>query len=477
MLRSFPQAFVAAAFLFCAADLASPALAQQVPLDGDNSAAKPSALGADDSPSRVARRQGVIAKPATVAARPFILAPGIAVTLNYTEESAGNPVGGIRQGAAYTGQAFLGVDFDMQTLAGIDGGAVHTILTQRHGNNLAADYIGNNTSVQEVYGTQNFHLAQFTYEQKLFDNRVDFEIGRTVANISFLASPLYCSFQSNSICGNPTFIFKNSNFTYFPASSWGSQIRLALTDKVFFHVAAYEVNPQDKRPDDNGFNFGVEKATGATIPFELGYATDFTNDSMPRHFGIGGYYDASEYSDPYRDANGAPAVLTGLPYQNHFGRSGFYARFDQMIWRPDPLSQRGLSIFGIFMQNVSGATQEDQFFGGGFLQTGTFPGRDADTFGFLVDDQRFSRLFLNNIIAARTSAGGSASVPRNQIMMELNYGYQVSPTVRITPNLQAIINPDQSAEPFRTKNIPNAFVIGCKATVDLSTFANIALNR
>ena len=62
-------------------------------------------------------------------------------------------------------------------------------------------------------------------------------------------------------------------------------------------------------------------------------------------------------------------------------------------------------------------------------------------------------------------------------MMELNYGYQLSPTVRITPNLQGIINPDQNAEPFRTKNIPDALVIGCKATIDITTLTNIALDR
>ena len=445
-----------------------------------SSATLPSTLSGRDSATGIGKKQGVIAAPATRGVSPpgpFIIAPGIAATLSYTEESAGNPVGGIRQGTAYTGQVFLGVDFDLKTLANIDGGAVHTILTDRHGRNLAADYIGNNTSVQEVYGTLNFHLAQFTYEQKFLGGRADFEIGRTVANISFLASPLYCSFQSNSICGNPTFIFKNSNFTYFPASSWGSQFRYNFTDKVFFHVGAYEVNPQDKQSSDNGFNFSVDKATGATIPFELGYGTDFTNDRLPRHYGIGGYYDASSFSDPYLDSTNRPAVLSGLPYQTHFGRSGFYARFDQMLYRPNPDSPRGLSVFGVFMQNVSGRTQEDQFFAGGLLQTGTFAGRDQDTIGLLIDDQRFSQLFLNNIIAARTSVGGSAAIPRNQIMMELNYGYQFSSSVRITPNLQGIINPDQNAEPFRTKNIRDAFVIGCKATIDISTIANIAMGR
>jgi porin len=52
-------------------------------------------------------------------------------------------------------------------------------------------------------------------------------------------------------------------------------------------------------------------------------------------------------------------------------------------------------------------------------------------------------------------------------MMELNYGAQLTPTVRVMPNLQYIVNPDQSAEPYRPTNIPNAFVVGVKFTIDL----------
>jgi porin len=59
-------------------------------------------------------------------------------------------------------------------------------------------------------------------------------------------------------------------------------------------------------------------------------------------------------------------------------------------------------------------------------------------------------------------------------MMELNYGAQIIPAIRAMPNIQYIINPDQSGEPFRTKNIPNAFVIGLKFTVDLAMLAHLS---
>ena len=46
--------------------------------------------------------------------------------------------------------------------------------------------------------------------------------------------------------------------------------------------------------------------------------------------------------------------------------------------------------------------------------------------------------------------------------------------VRLTPNLQYIVNPDQNNEPFRVRPIPNAFVIGAKLSVDLFTLAGLA---
>lgn len=52
-------------------------------------------------------------------------------------------------------------------------------------------------------------------------------------------------------------------------------------------------------------------------------------------------------------------------------------------------------------------------------------------------------------------------------MMELAYGYQLSPSIRLSPNLQYILHPDQQSVPFRTSNIPNASLIGLKFTVAL----------
>lgn len=432
-------------------------------------------FGGADSAAGAADTLGQTATPPTLPPGTLNLGNGLSFLANYTGQGAINPVGGIRQGSAWAGQLFFGIDGDLQRLAGIQGGSFHVAVTNRHGRSLANDVIGNNTSVQEIFGGgQTTRLTLLSYQQKLFDNRLDIEFGRLVANINFLNSPIYCNFQTNSACGNPTFVFKTSNFTFWPVSSWGAHAKAWLTDRIFFHAGVYEVNPLHQQPGDNGLDFSLKGATGAILPFELGYSTTFANDVLPRNYGIGGWYDASDYADPVRDVTGRASVLTGLTPATRFGRSGVYARFDQMVWRPDPTGIQGLTLFGVAMAGTSGRLIEDYFLEIGALQTGTFAGRPYDTVGFVINTQRFSPLALQNIALAQNAIGLNRSLPTQQIMMELNYGIQVTPAIRLTPNLQYIVNPDQTRFPYRNRNIPDAFVVGAKLSVDLFTLAGLA---
>ncbi|MEG3125927.1 carbohydrate porin [Sphingomonas sp. GB1N7] len=397
---------------------------------------------------------------------------GITLSLNYTGEAAANPTGGVRQKAAYAGQIYAGVDLDLARIAGISGGAVHVAVTNRHGENLSNIAIGNNTSVQEIWGTQNTHLAILTYEQKLLDGALAIEVGKSQANIHFLNSPLYCHFQSNSACGNPTFVFKNSNFTYFPASSWMAKAMLTVDSNWFAHAGIYEVNPNRKRPNDDGFSLSFRGGTGFIVPFELGYKSDYTNARLPRHLILGGWIDRGDYADPLLDTQGGSAALTGRPARTLKGRSGAYVRFDQTLTRPDPNSQRGLTVFGVAMTNLSGRIEESRFLELGLVQNGTFAGRDADTVGFVINDQRFSDLAIQRMNALRVAAGGQPTVRRNQIMMELTYGAQLGRAIRISPNLQYILHPDQTGAPTRVTDIPDAFVVGFKFTIDAMKLFN-----
>jgi porin len=401
---------------------------------------------------------------------------GVTIASSYTAEPAANPFGGISQGATYAGQVYFGLDVDLGKMLASDAAKdtyLHVAAVDRQGNRLSQYYVGSSIGPQEIWGIQSFHLAVFTLERKFFDGRLDVTLGRSPANIAFLDSPIYCHFMVNSACGNPALIYFASNFTGFPQATWGGDAKAWLTDKIYLHGGAYEANPRDSDAAWPLGEWSAAHATGAIMPFELGYATTFKNDALPRHYQIGGWVDRSSYASPLYSENGGFSALNGQPYATMFGRNGVWARFDQMITRPDPNSNRGLTVFGVFMDATSGQPVMSQYYELGLLQQGTFEGRDADTLGFVVNVEKWSNYALNNVRLARASVGSFTAPSPYMVMMELNYGWQITPAVQLSPNLQAIINPDNFNEPTRPNNIPTAFIVGAKLNVDLAKAAGI----
>ena len=158
-----------------------------------------------DTAKGTARSEGTSAAPPSLSAGTYDMKNGLSFLLNYTGEFAANPSGGQKPGGnAFAGQLFIGADADFGRIANIQGLSGHFIFTDRQGTSLSARNIGNDTSVQEIYGAgQTYRLTLLTLEQRLFNDRLDIEAGRTQAQGAFLISPLYCDFQNNATCGSP----------------------------------------------------------------------------------------------------------------------------------------------------------------------------------------------------------------------------------------------------------------------------------
>lgn len=386
----------------------------------------------------------------------------------YTGEAAANVKGGKRRGSAYAGQLFLGAKIDMERAAQWRDTQIHVALTNRHGQSLAQNYIGNSTSVQEIYGGQNSRLVRLTMETSLFDGKLQLEGGRTVANISFLGSELCQYFQTNSACGNPTFVFRTSNFTWWPVSSWGGHAKVWLNDKVFLHAGVYEENTAHQDAGNHGFDWGIDESTGVVVPVTLGYHTNLENDDYPRRYEIGGWYDGADYTDPARDDNGEFAAKSGEDYATRNSRSGVFARFEQTVFRADLQSSRRLIVFGDVLTGISGELAQDYYIKAGFVKHGTFTGRDRDTIAFVITRQDYSEESLEDQAILRRLNGGFGRPAGSQTMMELGYGVQVNDHIRVQPNVHYIINPDQFNDRARTQALDNAWVIGLRFDVDIA---------
>ncbi|WDS36749.1 carbohydrate porin [Pseudoxanthomonas sp.] len=378
--------------------------------------------------------------------------------LAYTGEAAATLDGGKQSGTAYAGQLMFGVDVDLDKALGWHGATLKAYGTNRHGTNLANSSTGNSTSVQEIYGGQGTRLANLTLEQQLLDGRLVLEAGRSVANIHFLGSDLCQYFQGNSACGNPTYVFRTSNFTWWPVSSWMADAKAWVTPNVYVHVGAYQVDPSQADDGEHGLKWSTHQATGWVVPYAVGYQRT-ASTGRKASYELGGWQDNSSYSDPLRDANGNPALLSGLDYASSHGRSGLYARFEQQLSGDQ---DGGLTVFGAALKGTSGQLIEDRFLMAGLVQRGTFASRPQDDIAFVVTQQTYSDIALENLRLARAAAGGTGTPHASQVMMELSYGIAITPKLRIAPNLHYIVHPDQFNEPTRLHDLPNALVAGLR---------------
>jgi porin len=392
---------------------------------------------------------------------------GITIASRYNGEFAANPSGGERQGADFTGELNLGADFDLGKLVGLDGGTIHVLFTDRAGNDLASKAINNSVSVQQIFGGgQTYQLTIFTYEQKLFNDAVDITVGRTDLFNNFLASPLYCDFQSNAACGNPSFAGKSGGIesSFYPVAVWGGLVQFNLTKNIYLKTGLYQGVPDPTPVAGHGFNFGgpTDGAQGAA---EFGYAASAPGAAVPDQYDAGVVVSRTHFS--------APQFNSESPEQ--FGQNFVYVQAQKMLYQPVANAPQGLYGFAVGMLGTQGSEQQSNYsVEAGAVYQGIIPSRPLDDVALMVNELHYNNRFLNFLQGERLAEGGTERPNANLVMMELNYTAQVTPWLNFTPNIQYIVNPDGlGGLAFPTKNLPNAWVLGLQFQVDVANLLGL----
>lgn len=383
---------------------------------------------------------------------------GINLRAHFTTESAANPSGGNYQTVRYTQRFDFGADFDLHRLLRIPDATIQVTLTDNAGRSLSADAIGNQFAVQELYGAgQNFRLAEMNYQQDLFSHKVTIELGWSPVGDHFAGLPAFCDFQNGVICGHASAMTTDSGAQNFPTGDWGARINMHPRPDFYATAGIYQVNPNEDN-GDAGFDLSF-RSTGVFLPIELGWLRGRGSGELPGDYKIGGYYNSSDTPDLLKDINGHSAGLTGAPFAQHNGRSGAYLTADQMVFREEPGSNRGLTVGAMVTMGDAGtAKYRYSLMAGGHYQ-GTFRGRDKDVVSFMIAYARTNSRLTQYQQDVDAVAPGSVGIQTFESIAEIDYGLQVKPWLRIRPNLQYIINPGG------TGKIANAFVIGLYSQV------------
>ncbi|WP_132386178.1 carbohydrate porin [Novosphingobium sp. PhB165] len=370
---------------------------------------------------------------------------GVTFRGDYVSESFAAVKGGLRQGTAYTQQVRMGADFDMGRIAGWSGTTFHFTINDRRGVGISSDFVGNRLPIQEAYGGQYTRLTEVSVEQSLIGGQLDVRAGFFAMGNDLGGMALGCNFVNAAFCAHALSLSGDSGWYNYPNARWGAAIRYKLRPDVTIRTGVYQVNPR-LNDEDNAWNPFAGGTIGVLLPLEVEYDPGAAAGSrvLPGHYKLGAYYDTSRVTEQ----GGSDTVK---------GRYGVYLLADQMIWR-DGQGSRGLSIFGQFTANPEISSQITRWYAGGFVKTGTFKGRDADTvaLGFVhaVVDPRLRR---QNVDIAPIP-GSYASLPAGETAIELSYGIQATRWLSIRPDVQYIVEPGA----FSFRSTPNALALGCQ---------------
>jgi porin len=299
---------------------------------------------------------------------------GITPDLSLEVDVGGNPTGGRSQGITEASNLGFDLLLDLDKIATVKGASFLLQMSERWGNSLSTEYIGNAFTTQQDFGGETFHVVDAAYQQKLYDGRVEFRIGRIAAGDDFLVCQYDYLFMQNGFDGNPVGIFFNSpGMTAYPDATWGAFAKVRPTQRSYLMVGVYNGDPAIRADDRHGVDMSLNGPA-----FAIAEAGLMAN-SLPGDTGLLGNYKAGlSYDNSEKTEFGST--------DSQRGSLGFYGLFDQVLVRfADRQTNRGLGIFGsvIFSADPSVA-QLPFFFTAGIAARGVFSSRPADSCGLGV---------------------------------------------------------------------------------------------
>jgi porin len=244
---------------------------------------------------------------------------GFTPVLNLVQMYLANPGVG-QQTGNHEALTFISVggDFDMQKIAGFPGATIHfQQLFVPWTTNL-----GWGTQVGDVlagqpgpYVPKVSHLAMFTWEQKAFQDKLDFEVGKSNPGLYFAAPVCNQGFgcqsailQDNAGMNPPIYV------------NWGGRVRYNFTPAWSVQAGVWRSNPAF--PFTNGWEWTDTVPDSNVYLANVVYRTTYQTDPYPKSYELMLYYNTRTQTDPYT-------------LGTHNGTSGIYFGGRQVIYRPD----------------------------------------------------------------------------------------------------------------------------------------------
>jgi porin len=381
---------------------------------------------------------------ALIPLRKTISDEGLGFGGSYTTDLLGNPVGGRRQGFTYYGQLQLILAADLEKLVKWPGAYFVASMFDSAGNNLSRNYIGNYFNVTEVAAIPTIVLGELYFEQRFLDEKITLKLGRLGIGTDFVVMDIFDLYVGGIDGHTPVFVW-NTFWSGAPVSSWGALLKVEPHEDWTLRAGAYQATKANRVIANHGLNMEIGASDGIALFGEVGWKSKIRapwdgSAALPREHKFGGYWTSWNY----------PAFDGGTAANTW----GCYWIGQQMVWREQPATDEGVTLWYSFVYAPTDNVSRFPFFtgaGGGWQ--GALPGRGEDWILFGSYFGTMSRKF-----AAAHEAEGLGD-PTYEWVLEWDYRAQITPWLYVMPCVQWVINPGG------TGRTPNALVLGAEIGV------------
>jgi len=393
--------------------------------------------------------------------RTKLIEQGIDIKADYVGEVGANLHGGYNDDktARYSDQFGLGVALDLQKLWGWDNTQAKIQLTNRNGQNISNDRVGDPragtlSSSQEVYGRGHMvRLTQLWIQHQFLDGKLDVKAGYFGEGEDFNTFP--CEFQNLAFCGSQVGNWATNLWYNWPVSQAALRVKYNITPELYAQIGAYNQNPSQLE-HGNGFKLSGSGTKGTVLPVELVWSPK-VND-LPGEYRVG-YYKSTAPADDVK----VNITNDGQDYRVRDSKHGYWFVVQQQLTSHNGDASRGLHIAANATFHDKQTNIVDNYQSLMFVYKGPFDARPKDDIGIgaarihVNDDVKKSAELINASIGATDYSDPLYTPLRNtEYNYELNYGFHVTNWLTVRPNLQYITHPGG------VDQVDNALVAGLK---------------
>ncbi len=409
-----------------------------------------------------------------------LAAQGLSFDVNAYEYFFSNPSAGLRPGQLSNSTYYLlSLDADLDRIAGIRGGWLHytqTFFGLRWNNrNMDGDVGDSTVGYQPTYNRDFARLSILTYEQRLFDDTLAIEIGRTHPNRYYALPPC----QSSVSCFQDILQI-NAGLTSPLYSVWGANLAYKLSADDYVQAGAFSVTSGANFL--SGYDWGYEPLNGALVLAEIGRSTTFATRAYPGRVALTGFTTTADHPDNLRTMFGTSKGLNpGAQVLQRSGTSGVILTGSQVIWRadagtdaanPNPTSVQAYTSLA-YAPDPTIPIRWNAF--AGLTLQAPDQTRPFDRYGIKANWQRIAPDYARFLSDANAISGGSgAPYARDKFVFEANAHLAVGKGVFFEPVVQYLVNGNSYWNPYTANRAKDGFYVGATLIVPLGAIFGLS---